>query len=182
MTTVVFAEAAGESGAVAQASREAVTVKTLELLLARLQRHEPEQHQKAEELLSTGTLPNLLYCTESHGTNLTVLCCMHACCTVKKQVYLPEPRRDAAPTGTGVEAVEQDLGEDRWLFDADQPYLAEVFMNGQVPGSRLPHLDRSIMKGRHVARVLGRSRHHIKVLRENSTMFLYTPWCGTKTS
>jgi hypothetical protein len=165
-----------------QTSQEAVTLKTLELLLARLQRHEPEQHQKAEALLSTGTMPNLLYSTESNGTSPAILCFMHACRTLKRQIYLPEFRRDTAPPGPGVEVDMQDLGEVWWLFDADRPYLAEVFVNGQVPRCRLPHLDRTVVQGRHVARVLGRSKHHIKVLREKATTFLYTPWCGTKTS
>jgi hypothetical protein len=158
--------------------------------MRRLENHEAQQHARAATLLSSGEMPDLLYSADSNCINPAILCCMHACrkASYKKHVYLPAPHRDishpvcsmpapASITATCVEISMQEIGEVWWLFDAEQPYLAEVFKNGQVPESRLPHMDRSMMKGNHVARVLGSTRHHIKMLRPNASMFLYTPWC-----
>ena len=167
-------------------------------LVARLEKHEPDQHAHAATLLSAGTMPSLLYSANIKSVNPALLCCMHASRTaLVKHVYLSAPRLDSSlsvcsvpPTAcsnpvlqdprtalTCVETCMQELGEVWWLFDAEQPYLAEVFKNGTVPGSRLPHVDRSVAKGNHLARVLGCSRQRMKMVRRNASMCLFTPWC-----
>jgi hypothetical protein len=172
-----------------RSSTETVPVRCLDLLMARLENHEPQQHARAATLLSSGTMPDLLYSANSNCINPAILCCMHACrkASSNKNVYLPAPHRDASHpvcsmpppasiTATSVEISMQEIGEVWWLFDADQPYLAEVFKSGEVSGSRFPHMDRSMVKGNHVARVLGCTRQHMKVVSRKATMCSYTPW------
>jgi hypothetical protein len=69
------------------------------------------------------------------------------------------------------------VGEVWWLFDQGRPYLAEVFKEGEVPASRLPHLDRSSVKGRHVARLLDR-HSTVKLLPRSARLCLFTAWCA----
>jgi hypothetical protein len=175
-----------------QSSAEPVPARWMQQMTSRLETHEKQQHDEATALLSTGKFPAVLYSAVNHNpVQPAILCIMHACEIAKrnKLVYLPVPQRDVVchvssspplardnPAGTDSNWQEK-VGEVWWLFDAEQPYLAEVFKNGQVPDSRLPHLDRSIVKGRDVAHILGRSRQHIKTLRPNATRILYTPWC-----
>jgi hypothetical protein len=159
-----------------QASTEAVAVATVKKLMARLEKHEPRLHSRAESLLSTGTMPPLMFCASSVSVNPALLCCMHACHTYssKTHAYLPCPEN----TDAGVELVAQDIaiGEVWWLLDAEQPYLAEVFMDGDVPNNRLPHVNRCARKGMHVARLLGDARNRTKEVSKKARMCLFTPW------
>jgi hypothetical protein len=164
-----------------RSSTETVPVRCLELLMRRLEHHEAQQHARAATLLSSGEMPDLLYSADSSCVNPAVLCIMHACEIAKrnKLVYLPVPHRDVVCQGNpaGTDSSWQEVGEVWWLFDADQPYLAEVFKNGRVPSSRLPHMDRSsCLKGNHIARVLGCTRPRLKVVSSKQTFCLYTPW------
>lgn len=146
-------------------------------LKVRLEVHEKQVHDEAVRLLSTGTFPNVLY-TACKRVNMAIMCLMHASVMSRerKLQYLPAPRQ--VPQDIQLSGDAPQIGEVWWLFDADQPYLAEVFCDGAVPDNRLPHLDRSALKGAHVARVLGSSRQHVKVLRKGASMCLYTAWCA----
>lgn len=68
------------------------------------------------------------------------------------------------------------VGEVWWLFDVRQPYLAEVFKDGNIPCTRLPYLDRSSVRGMHVARLLGKTTSKVKILPKSARFCLYTPW------
>jgi hypothetical protein len=152
--------------------------------------HEPEQHAQAAALLSSGTMPALLYCADRLSVNPALLCCLHAKRTYRspKTVYLPVPSRASSSdtdhrsmavpstTNTGSESIVQQLGEVWWLFDAEQPYLVEVFRDGMIPSSRLPHVNRAALRGRDVARVLGSSKLEIKVVSRKAHHLLFTPW------
>jgi hypothetical protein len=164
-------------------------------MMKRLEYHVPAKHKQTLNFLSSGTMPDLLYHANMPHVNPAILYCMHANRTVATTniLYLPHPEGSgvvtphalpapnpicseaaASNTPSNVEATRPDIGIVWWLFDADKPYLAEVFENGNVPNSRLPHLDRSMAKGNHLARILGCTRQQVKVVSRKATMCLYT--------
>jgi hypothetical protein len=162
-----------------QHSYQSVDIRAVQLTMERLKVHEPHTYEAAAALLRTGT-PSSLLMRDDHTVNPAILCLVHA--SDLSCQYLPVtpcvPTRVCSPPGAqccdaGAEAV----GEVWWLFDQGRPYLAEVFNKGEVPASRLPHLDRSSIKGRHVARLLGRQQT-IKLLPHSARMCLFTPWCA----
>jgi hypothetical protein len=54
-----------------------------------------------------------------------------------------------------------------------------VFKDGAVPECRLPFLDRGVIKGRHVARVLGqKGAAAIQLLARSARMCMFTAWCA----
>jgi hypothetical protein len=171
-------------------------VRTMVLLMARHKKHEPEQHAQAEALLASGAFPNILYRADvtSPTVNPAILCCLHASIKGRSNnlAFLPTPCRDISlvhavtsqpgnvgASDTCVHTHVQDIGELVWLSDAPSPYLAEVFWEGNIPSSRLPHVDRDEVKGKHVARVLGSTPLEVKVLGRKVTTILYTILCAT---
>jgi hypothetical protein len=157
-------------------------------LMRRLKAHEPELHAQAAAVLKSGTMPALLYSADSLLVNPALLCCLHAKRTYRSPatVYLPVRSRAstfegdhlsvAVPSTTNTDDVVQQLGEVWWLFDAEQPYLVEVFTDGKIPSSRLPHLDRAAFRGKHAARVLGSTRLETKTVSKKAHHVLFTPW------
>jgi hypothetical protein len=164
-----------------RSSTEAVPVQSLHLLMDRFKKHERKQHTATAILLGSGMMPDLLYSASSRNINPAMLCLMHACGMARTSNQallpaLPEPVASTPPptlcTHSG-DTSTHELGEMWWLFDAD-PYLAEVFKNGIVPGSRLPHMDRTAVNGDHVARILGCDRPRTKLVQKKAAMCLYT--------
>jgi hypothetical protein len=160
-----------------QYTTDRVSVQCLTQLMGRMEEHEPKRHTEAATLLSNGVWPDLLY--ESTCVNAAVLCMMHA---LRSHSLQADPFLPAITTHspTGVEINTQDIGEVWWLFDAEWPYLAEVFKSGEVPSSRLPHMDRRQLAGKDVARILGPTKPNIKVLRSKMTKCPYSLRCVTK--
>lgn len=147
-------------------------------LMKRLKDHAPHLHSEAAAILSSGTFPHVLFNSDA---NPAILSCMHASLSAKNQgnVYLSAAETDSsARKCLQTEINPQDIGQVWWLFDAPQPYLAEVFVGEDLPDSRLPHLERPAVKGCHVARMLGRTNQHVNVLRKKPAMCLFTPWCA----
>jgi hypothetical protein len=162
-------------------SDEAVPVESLKRLMARFQLQEQQQHADTAAMLLTGTMPNLLF---SASVNPALLCIMHAYHTHSAKVrgylpcpcVLPQSNPCTSPTENSDVAClsyARAIGEVWWLFDAERPYLAEVFKKGDVPNNRLPHLDRSTLKGQHIARMLGRNR--TLEVDSKASMCLFTP-------
>lgn len=161
-----------------QTSNKPVAVRELQSHLQRLAAHEPQLHAHAASLLSSGTMPSLLYSSVSAGVNPALLCCMHATST---HVATSGEERALLPLAVPVQASlppldPRDIGEVWWLFDEEQPYLAEVFAAVHVPDSRLPHLDRAKTTSGLVARVLGRTQQHVKLVRNHVRRCMFTPW------
>jgi hypothetical protein len=161
--------------------------------MVRMEEQRPEVHAAAANLLSTGAMPALLF-SETCTVNPAILCCMHASSryTPEGVKYLPTPVYDAVHTvarsspanlsDPGRRAPE--IGQVWWLSEEDQPYLAEVFVDGKVPGSRLPHLDRKLLsqEDKHVARSIGVAVEHTKLIDKTAPMCLYCPWCAPSDS
>jgi hypothetical protein len=156
-----------------------VPVKRIRKLMNRMAVHDHKRYTQAAECLSSGKMPDVLYCG-SHNVNPAIVCLLHATKenTSSKIIYLPAPASNSTPFEAHEPTAVSDVGEVWWLFDADQPYLAELFEDGKVPASRLPHLDRTRVAGKHVARVLGGERTQIKLIEKKAAMVVYTPWCG----
>jgi hypothetical protein len=156
-----------------------VHIHEVQNTMERLREHEPGIHETAERLLRTGTLLSLL-ASSDHTVNPAILFLMHAstlsCQYLPATLHVP-PTPPSPPGAQCCDAGTEAVGEVWWLFDQGRPYLAEVFKAGEVPACRLPHLDRSSIKGRHVARLLGRQQT-IKLLPHSARMCLFTPWCA----
>jgi hypothetical protein len=159
-------------------------------LKERLATHEKKQHDAAEALILAKPFPDLLFCAgPDRSLNPAILCCMHASIIARspKSIYLPAPD-EVRNVSMGAQTQESEVsstmetGEVWWLFDGPLPYLAEVFPNGEVPESRLPHLERRGVDGNPVARRLGGHRQYIKVMRNEPSMCLYSKWCGADLS
>jgi hypothetical protein len=162
------------------------------MLMSRLKNHEPETYSSAAALLQTGTMPDLLFRQESCTVNPALLYLMHAsqCASISCHTSLPAMPGSVAPVsgpqladcaqqtcGAG-ECKIGAVGEVWWLFDAGIPYLAEVFKGGAVPEGRLPHMDKRSIRGRHVARILGRQFQFVKMVASTARMCLFSAWCG----
>jgi hypothetical protein len=180
-------------GAWLRHSTQSVDSRELQMLMDRLKHHEPETYSTTAARLRTGTMPMLLFSHDLCPVNPALLYLMHAshCALQSSQRNLPatpstatwlsgpqqvdsaEDECDAGETPSGA------VGEVWWLFDSGTPYLAEVFSRGAVPDCRLPHLDRSNIRGRHVVRVLGSRCSFAKVVSATARMCLFTAWCAS---
>jgi hypothetical protein len=163
-----------------QDSTQSADIRQVHAHLQRLSKHEPAVHDAAVQLLQSGeSLPDLLFRSNSPAVNPAILCMMHACttalCKGSQQVKVTQ---SAGKSSAAAVTNRPHVGEVWWLFDQGRPYLAEVFENGAVPDSRLPHLQRSTIKGRHVARPLGEQRPAIKLIAHRAKMCMYTSKCA----
>ncbi len=141
-----------------------------------------QHHAEAENLLTSGGWPDILYKDASSSFTAALFCFMHALRTPAyvADEYLPAVTSRTL-TGAHAEINTHDIGEVWWLFDAEQPYLAEVFKGGNVPGSRFPHMDKSRIKGNAVARILGSAKRHMKVVSRSAKKRLYSLGCTLET-
>jgi hypothetical protein len=168
------------------------------MLMDRLKNHEPDTFNSAAAILQTGDMPSLLFRPGLCTVNPALLYLMHAStgAGVSGHTYLPAcpsagPRL-TVPTTAQSNELPCDAGEGQglavgevwWLFNSGSPYLAEVFKCGAVPEKRLPHMDKSSIGGRHVARILGRRTRFIQMVALTARMCLFSAWCvlGTVTS
>ena len=125
-----------------QHSTGSVRVIELQRLLARLEQQEPQSYRDTEALLQTGAMPQLVFSSDIGAVNPALLYCMHASHSACREhrVFLPSPNCDLQTLPdhelrdmTLTPSCAQEVGEVWWLFDAEGPYLAEVFQHGQVP-------------------------------------------------
>jgi hypothetical protein len=161
-------------------------------LMVRLERHEQDQYNKTVSFLDTGTMPSLVCGDRAHtrGVNPAILYMLHASghhllCNNTSQPASPRSstRRSELqdtvtpmqrrPAAQGYKAAVREVW---WLFDSGTPYLAEVFKSGAVPEDRLPHVDKSRIQGRTVARVLGRGSHFIQMMPPNARTYMFSTW------
>jgi hypothetical protein len=170
-------------------STQSVDVREIRQVLERLKHHEPDQYQSLEDILQSGKYPDLLFARDLARANPALLCLMHlsrsasvaSCTTVPTQVNAPLQVSSLSMLQPAMAPLDRscvagDVGEVWWLFDAGAPYLAEVFKGGDVPAGRLPHVDRSSIRGKHVARVLGRRHSFVKLLGRSARIILFTAW------
>jgi hypothetical protein len=176
-----------------QHSTQSVETRELRMVMERLKQHEPDTYSSVAAGLQAGTMPTLLFCPDLCTVNPALLYMMHAlqCASPSSRSRLPSTPCTAAQLSgqNRDDSAEQmcDAGEDSdaavgevwWLFDSATPYLAEVFPHGAVPGRRLPHMDKSSIRGRHVARVLGRRSKFVKLVAHSARMCLFTAWCAS---
>jgi hypothetical protein len=165
-------------------SGEAVSTKPFLQLMERFQEHEPKRHSKADALLQSGSMPALLFSnhTRQRGVNPAMLYIMHASrcplvvpSTNRTGSLQTSARRLVSPAVcnhmqhlTLTDKYKGAVGVVWWLFNSERPYLAEVFEHGAVPAGRLPHVHRSTIQGRHVARILGQRSHFIEQITPNA--------------
>lgn len=166
-----------------QFSHQSVTRASVDSLLDRVQTWKsPKEHAEYVKLLATDSrsLDNLPDCV-----NPALLCLMRAAKEARKLRTSYLPAFDPPPTAVSpdsskpVPSVSWDIGTIMWLFDEDQPYLAEVFSIEQLPRSRLPHLNRrGVPEGHCVVRVLGVEKSHVVHLRKTQTMLPFSDECA----
>jgi hypothetical protein len=170
-------------------STQSVDVRELRQLMERLKCHELDTYRNLEDILHSGKIPGLLFSPDLSRANPALLCLMHfsrsasvaACTSVPTHMNAPLPVSSMSKNQPAQQPFDQNcvaggVGEVWWLFDSGAPYLAEVFKGGAVPAGRLPHMDRSSIQGKHVARVLGRRHSFIKLLARSARIILFTAW------
>jgi hypothetical protein len=72
---------------------------------------------------------------------------------VSTRQFVPPAVDNLVQHHTEAEEYKGPVGEVWWLLDSGRPCLAEVFKRGVVQDTRLPHFNKSTIRGSHVARI-----------------------------
>jgi hypothetical protein len=160
-----------------QHSTQTADIRELQAVCQRLMRHERPLYDAAAKIVQSGVLPDALFQSQSHTVNPALLFMMHACTSGLGRGSQDEIVPPVLVANIPADSTNRaDVGEVWWLYSGGRPYLAEVWVDGEVPESRLPHLDRGTIKGRLVSRPLGQRAPPIKLSPQSIAKCIYSEW------